>query len=138
MTTTQEERIFGGLAHLGVLFSWYGLAFLIILLVIFQPRSRFIVSHAKQALGAWIIFFAIRLIGGAVFFGGATMAVAANPFAFANLGGAVMGVLLGGLVIGAIGLTFLVFAIMALVKGINGQTHRYPLIGDLIASIAGE
>lgn len=138
MTTTQEERIFGGLSHLGVLFGWYGLAFLIVLLIIFQPRSRFIVSHVKQALGVWVAFFAVRLVAGALFFGGATMAVAANPFAMGNLGGAIAGILIGSLIVGAIGLMVLVFVIMALVKGINGQLHRYPLIGDLVVRIAGE
>lgn len=138
MTTTQEERIFGGLAHLGVLFGWYGLAFLIVLLIIFQPRSRFIAAHVKQALGLWVAFFAVRLAAGALFFGGATMAVATNPFAMGNLGGAIAGILFGSLIIGAIGLVVLIFVIMALVKGINGQTYKYPLVGDLITRIAGE
>ncbi|MDF2630219.1 MAG: hypothetical protein K0R39_4050 [Symbiobacteriaceae bacterium] len=138
MNTTQEDRIFGGLAHLGVMFGWIGLAFLVVLLIIFQPRSRFIVSHVKQALGLWIAYFAFRFVASAIFLGGATMALVVNPFAFLTSPGALAGVLIGGLLIAAFGLTVLVFVIMALVKGINGQTHRYPVIGDLVVSIAGE
>lgn len=138
MTTTQEERIFGGLAHLGVLFGWYGLAFLIVLLVIFQSKSRFILSHVKQALGLWVPLFLVRLVAGVLFFGGATMAVAANPFAMGNVGGAIAGILLGSLIVGGLWLVALVFVIMALVKGINGQTYKYPIFGDLVTRIAGE
>jgi len=138
MNTTQEERIFGGLAHLGVLFNWIGLAFMVVLLVIFQPRSRFIASHVKQALGVWVGFFVLRLVVSTIFLGGATAAFAVNPFAYGNIGGALAGIPPGALFLGAIGLTALVFVIMALVKGINGQPYKYPIIGDLITRIAGE
>ena len=136
MSTSQEERTLGGLAHLGVLFGWVGLAFEIILLVVFLPKSKYVASHAKQALGLTLVWYLIRLALGTIT-GGVGVWVALNP-ARLFTGGFIGSVLLAFLLMAVLGLTTLVLVIMAMVKGFSGQPYRYPIIGDLVVSLTGE
>jgi|GEM_PF-848238 len=134
MTATQEERTLGGLVHLGVLFGWFGLAFQIVLLVVYLPKSKYIAGHAKQALGLWAAWFLARLVIGAIT-GTAGAAIAINPVNLFS-GGFIGTMLVGLLLFGALGIGVLVLVILAMVKGFGGEEHRYPIIGDLVASIA--
>ena len=135
-TITQEERTLGGLSHLGVIFGWIGLAFQVILLIVYMPKSKYVASHAKQALGLWVIWYLAKLaIGGLT--GGVGVWAAMNPMRV--MSGAFLGPLLFGVMaMLALGVGVLVLVILAMIKGFNGQSHRYPLVGDLIASIGGE
>ncbi|HWI66031.1 MAG TPA: DUF4870 domain-containing protein [Symbiobacteriaceae bacterium] len=136
MVVSQEERTLGGLAHLGVIFGWVGLAFQVILLIVYMPKSKYVTSHVKQALGLWVIWYLARLAVGALL-GGVGVTAAFNP-AILFSGSFIGGMLLGALVMMALGIGVLVLVILAMVKGFGGQLHRYPIIGDLVASIAGE
>lgn len=136
MSLSQEERTLGGLAHLGVLFGWVGLAFDIILLVVYLPKSRYVAKHAKQALGLWTVWFLARLALGFVS-GGAGLWVALNPARFFT-GDFLSTILFSVLGLLVLGIGVLVMVIQAMVKGFNGEEYRYPIIGDLVASVAGE
>jgi uncharacterized Tic20 family protein len=136
MQLSQEERTLAGLVHLGVLFGWLGLAFQAVVLAIYQPKSRYTASHAKQALGMWLVWFLVRLALGAIT-GTMGVAIAFNPFHLLN--GAVLGSLLLGLLLRvALFICVLVFMIIGMAAGFGGKPYRYPLIGDLVAQIAGE
>lgn len=133
---TQEERTLGGLAHLGVLFGYIGVAFQVILLIIYLPKSKYVASHAKQALGLWVIWYLAKLAIGALT-GGISMFAVLNPARIFTPG--FFGtVLLGGMALLALGVGVLVLVILAMIKGFNGEPHRYPIIGDFVASIGGE
>ncbi|HYF91310.1 MAG TPA: DUF4870 domain-containing protein [Symbiobacteriaceae bacterium] len=136
MTVSQEERTLAGLVHLGVLFGWLGLAFQIIMLVVYLPKSKFVANHVKQALGVSVILYLIRFAFGTLV-GGAGLWVAFNPVRLFTAG-FIGPMLLAGLATAVLGLTVLVLVIMAMVKAFGGQPHRYPVIGDLIASLTGE
>lgn len=136
MQATQEERTLSGLAHLAVLFGWLGLAFQIVVLVIYQPKSRYVAGHARQALGMWAAWMLVRFVLGFLT-GTIGISIAFNPFGIFN--GAILGSLLLGLLVRlGIFVAVLVAVIVAMIAGFGGRTYRYPLIGDLVASVTGE
>jgi len=132
MNVTQEEKMLGGLAHVAVLFNLIGVAFLAVLTLAYRQKSRYVFEHAAQGLGLWLTGWALKLVIGAVF-GTASFAMVFNPFMWREaLGGFFLAVLL----LMAVGITILVLVIIAAVKGFSGQPHRYPIIGDFVASLS--
>lgn len=132
--TTQEERTLGGLVHLGVLFGWIGLAFQIVLLVVYLPKSKYVAGHVKQALGLWTTWFLVRLVVGAAT-GTAGAVFALNPARLLSAG-FIGSVLIGMMIMSLLAVGVLVLVILAMIKGFNGEPHKYPIIGDLVDSIA--
>lgn len=122
----------GGFAHIAVMFNLIGAAFLLILTMVYRPKSRYVYEHAAQALGLWVTAWAVKLVIGLAT-GTMGIAFALNPFMLGR--GALGGLLLAGMLFLAIGIALLVLVIVAAVKGFQGQPHRYPVIGDFVASL---
>lgn len=133
MERTQEEKLLAGFAHVAVLvnYMFLGLIFNIVIFLIYRPKSQYVASHAKQALGLTII----NVIAGYVIAGIFGASVMGMGMGMRSLGGLLGGVFLGGLLAFAWFIAVLVLVIMAAIKGFGGQEYRYPWFGDFVAKL---
>lgn len=103
-----EEKLWAIAAHLGPLVVWI-IAPLVVWLV-FKDRSRFIDRHAKEALNMQISY--------AIYFLVATLSLL---------------LLIGIVLLPAVGIAWLVLMIMATIKAANYEDYRYPAILRLVS-----
>jgi uncharacterized Tic20 family protein len=130
---TSEEKILGGLTHLAIFFSWVGLIVNIILYVVYRPKSQFVASHVKQALGLQVLLLVAGAILGLLFGGGILGGIGMGSGL--GLGAAVGSAILGSLIWLVVMIAAIALSILAAIRGFQGQEHRHPVIGDWIASL---
>lgn len=133
MERTSEEKILGGITHLAIFFSWIGLIANVILYVIYRSKSAFVASHVKQSIGLQVIGMLVGTALGFLFglgmIGGFGMGMSYG------MGAAVGAAALGALLILAVGIAAIVLAILAAIKGFQGQDYRHPLFGNWLAGL---
>jgi len=123
-----DDKIFAAIAHITIFFDLVGLIIAVIIYALKGKESTFISFSAKQAIGwqvfALIIHRIVMFFTMGSFIGGVRMGI--HP-----LGGFLGMFTLNGL----IGLVFIVLAIIAAIKALNGERYQYPLIGNFVAKI---
>jgi uncharacterized Tic20 family protein len=103
-----EERLWAMLAHLSYfVFSIFGP---IIIMVVFGPRSAFVQDQAKEALNFHITLLIAGIVSGILILVG-----------------------IGLILLPAVAIYGLVFAILAAVKANDGEPYRYPLTLRLVS-----
>lgn len=130
-----EERILGGIAHLALFFNFIGFLVSLIMYLIYRRRSRFVSSHAKQAVGLAVIAFLLSLILGTVA-GFSALAVFMGSATAAGVGAALTTVSVLLLVLG--GIAWFILVILGAVKGFLGEEHHHPLFGRWLARLGEE
>jgi uncharacterized Tic20 family protein len=106
--TPSEERLWAMLAHLSYfVFSIFGP---IIIMVVFGPRSAFVGDQAKEALNFHITLLIAGIVSGILILVG-----------------------IGLILLPAVAIYGLVFAILAAVKANDGEPYRYPLTLRLVS-----
>ena len=133
MERTSEEKILGGLTHLAIFFSWIGLIANVILYVVYRPKSQFVAGHVKQALGLQVSALVAGAVVGLLF--GVGFAGTLGLGSSAAMGAALGTAALGGLLALVVGIGALVLAIIAAIRGFQGQEYRHPVIGSWIAGL---
>ena len=111
--TPAEERTWAMFAHLsGILASFIALGFLgpMIVMLVQGGKSPFVRRHAVEALNFQLLLLILSVVG---------IAVTVVTLGF--------GLILVAPLAVALGVTALVFIVMASVAGNNGQEYRYPI-----------
>ncbi len=133
MSKASEEKILGGIAHLGILLNWVGAVGALIIYLTQKDKSSFIGDHAKQALGyqicVLVIFNVLNLLFAGRFISGfmTRMHHGMYPFGPGFFGAA-----------GLVSLLFLaavIYAIVASVNAFSGNKFKYAVIGDFVDGI---
>lgn len=112
MAVTVEDRNWALAAHLSALVgAWIFLGFIgpLVVLLIQGDRSHFVRSHTVEALNFNLSVLIYSIVGWVLLF-----------------------VLVGAVVLGALGILWLVCTILAVVKASNGEPFRYPLTIRLV------
>jgi uncharacterized Tic20 family protein len=127
---TSEEKILGGLTHLAIFFSWFGLIVNVVLYVIYRSKSAYVTGHVKQSIALQALAMVVNYIVGFIFGFGMLGGIGlGSSYAF----GAALGI--GSLLVLAVAVISIVLAIIAAVKGFQGQEHRHPIMGDWVAKL---
>lgn len=112
VAVTAEERNWALAAHLSAIVgAWIFLGFIgpLVVLLIQSDRSRFVREHTVEALNFNLSVLIYSIVGWVLLF-----------------------VLIGVVVLGALGILWLVCTILAIVKASNGEPYRYPLTIRLV------
>lgn len=112
VATTAEERNWGMAAHLSAIVgAWLFLGFTgpLVVLLIKGDRSRYVRAHTIEALN-----FNLSVL------------------LYAIVGGILTLVLVGFVILAAVGILWLVCTVLATVKASNGELYRYPLTIRLV------
>lgn len=112
VAVTAEDRNWALAAHLSAIVgAWIFLGFIgpLVLLLIQGDRSPFVRAHTVEALNFNLSVLIYSIIGWVLLF-----------------------VLIGFVVLGALGVLWLVCTVLAIVKASNGEPYRYPLTIRLV------
>lgn len=131
MSYSSEEKILGGISHLGILFSWIGIIVALVIFVTQKDKSSFVGNHAKQALGYQICLLVLFSI-----------------LSFFVAGGVMSSIIMGGpgalSFISAAGtfgifsllrLAIIIYAVVAAFNAFTGKLFKYVLIGDFVDQV---
>jgi uncharacterized Tic20 family protein len=130
---TSEEKTLGGLTHLAIFFGWLGLIANVVLYVIYRPKSQFVGGHVKQALGLQTLLLVIHAVLALLFGAGVVGGIGLGSTM--GLGAAVGAAFLGGLIGLVVAVGAIILAIIAAIKGFQGQEHNHPIVGNWIAGL---
>ena len=135
----QDERILAALAHLGILFQYFGVLVPIMIWLAYKDKSRYVAFQALQAMILQIILFLGLLVGMIGYVGSIFLVTFGSAFLqnSGELGPQELAIMVvpGGLFM-AMMCVYGLFVIYGIVGGILclfGKNFRYLIIGQLLA-----
>lgn len=118
MTVSNEERTWGMMAHIGPilvsLVSSMGWVVALILYLVYKDKSKFVAFHALQSLYFHLFLFVVAMIGVV------TICIG-----------------IGVVILALLGVTGLIFAIIAGINANNGELYEYPVVGQMARRAVG-
>lgn len=102
-----DEKLWSTLIHVGGIF--FGFIPALVGYLVFKDRGPFVRAHTRTALNFQITMYIAMFLGGIL---------------------TVVGI--GFLIVIAVGVTIIIFSIIAAVASNNGQAYRYPLTFEFI------
>ncbi len=134
MSYSSEEKIFAGISHLGILFSWIGIIVALVIFITQKDKSSFVGNHAKQALGYQIcLLIVFSLLSFFVAGGVLSSLIIGGPGAVGLLPLAGAAGTFG--IIGLLRLAIIIYAVVAAFNAFNGNKFKYVLIGDFVDKV---
>lgn len=123
-----DDKIFSAISHVAIIFDLVGLIIAIIIYALKGKESPVISFSTKQAIGWQVLALITQKVLAFLTFGSfiGGMRMGMHPFrGFLGLFS----------INGLVGLAFIVVAIIAAIKALNGERYQYPLIGNFVANI---
>ena len=130
-TSTQDERLMAGFAHVAILFRAVGIVVPIVMWATQREKSKFVQAHALQALGWQALDVVLSLLLIAVCMAlFVSLSFAPAPGSPSNAPAPGMLMAFGGFgLVGLVMLVMIIFGVVAACHAFQGKPYVYPIIG---------